>query len=379
MKICHVCAVDFTLKRLLLPLVDAQLEKGNDVISVCSSGPYAKELSDQGYKVKTIAIARSLAPIKAIVTIWKLFSYFRKESFDLVHVHTPIAAFLSRIAAFLAGVPFVVYTAHGFYFHDDMGSFKRNLFIFAEKIMRPLTDLLFTQSSEDAENAILLGIMNKDRTFIIGNGVDIRKFDPDKKFDQFEFNIPENKLVIGMVARLVREKGVVEFLQAAVKISAKYPDVYFLLIGSRLSSDYASDANKEITGCKHILGERLILTGERDDIPAFMARMDIFCLPSWREGMPRSIIEAMMMRIPVVATNIRGSREEVVDGETGFLIPVRNIAKLSEAFELLINNPELRKSMGSRGRQRALELYDEEKVIGRQIDIINKLTSGDLL
>ena len=123
----------------------------------------------------------------------------------------------------------------------------------------------------------------------------------------------------------------------------------------------------------------MILTGERDDIPALMARMDIYCLPSWREGMPRSIIEAMMMRIPVVATNIRGSREEVVDGETGFLIPVRNIAKLSEAFELLINNPQLRTSMGSRGRQRALELYDEEKVIGRQIDIINKLTSGDLL
>ena len=95
--------------------------------------------------------------------------------------------------------------------------------------------------------------------------------------------------------------------------------------------------------------------------------------------MPRSIIEAMMMRIPVVATNIRGSREEVVDGETGLLIPVRNIAKLSEAFEILINNPQLRTSMGSRGRQRALELYDEEKVIGRQIDIINKLTSGDLL
>ena len=141
MKI-YTFAVDFTLKRLLFLLVDAQLEKGNDVISVCSSGTYAKELSDQGYKVKTIAIARSLAPIKAIVTIWKLFSYFRKESFDLVHVHTPIAAaFLGRIAAFLAGVPFVVYTAHGFYFHDDMGSFKRNLFIFAEKIMRPLTDL----------------------------------------------------------------------------------------------------------------------------------------------------------------------------------------------------------------------------------------------
>ena len=125
MKICHVCAVDFTLKRLILPLIDKQLSNGYIVKSVCSDGKHVVDLRQDGYDIKTISTARSLSPFKGLATIWKLFFFFRQESFDVVHVHTPIAAFLGRIAAFFAGVPFVVYTAHGFYFHDEMPFLKR--------------------------------------------------------------------------------------------------------------------------------------------------------------------------------------------------------------------------------------------------------------
>ena len=116
----------------------------------------------------------------------------------------------------------------------------------------------------------------------------------------------------------------------------------------------------------------MILAGEREDIPGLLAAMDIFCLPSWREGMPRSIIEAMRMELPVVATNIRGSREEVVDGETGFLVPVKNVNRLHEKLEYLVNNPEIRKRIGLSGRSRAMKLYDEDVVINRQLDLISK-------
>jgi len=108
-----------------------------------------------------------------------------------------------------------------------------------------------------------------------------------------------------------------------------------------------------------------------------LANMDIFCLPSWREGMPRSIIEAMMMELPVVATNIRGSREEVVDGETGFLTPVRDVNLLYEKFEYLVNNPNIRAKMGQSGRDRAMKLYDEDVVIRRQLELIAKYTRND--
>ncbi len=105
--------------------------------------------------------------------------------------------------------------------------------------------------------------------------------------------------------------------------------------------------------------------------------MDIFCLPSWREGMPRSIIEAMMMELPVVATNIRGSREEVVNGVTGFLIPVGDVNQLYDKCEYFINNPKIMLGMGQSGRNRAMKLYDEDVVIKRQLDLIAKYVRND--
>ena len=168
MKICQLCAVDFTLKRLIIPLVDAQLNQGHFVKSVCSFGGHLDDLKRKGYKIEVIPIERNLSPVKGLVSIWRLFLFFRRESFDVVQVHTPVAAFLARIAAFFARVPLVVYTAHGFYFHDEMPALKRLIFISAEIAMRPLTDLLFTQSQEDAVNAASLKIMNKKRIFYIG-------------------------------------------------------------------------------------------------------------------------------------------------------------------------------------------------------------------
>jgi glycosyltransferase involved in cell wall biosynthesis len=243
--------------------------------------------------------------------------------------------------------------------------------------MRPFTDLLFTQSHEDAVNAVSLNIMNKKRIFDIGNGVDTNRFDPSVLYQTDAFDLPKDRLVIGMVSRLVQEKGVVEFLEAAQRLALDYPHVMFLLVGSRLPSDYDSSVDIAIAAAKKILGDRLVLTGESEDIPALLASMDIFCLPSWREGMPRSIIEAMMMSLPIVATNIRGSREEVVAGETGFLVPVRDVNRLHEKFEYLISNPIIRVKMGQSGRIRALKLYDEDVVINRQLELISQYSIND--
>lgn len=115
-----------------------------------------------------------------------------------------------------------------------------------------------------------------------------------------------------------------------------------------------------------------MLTGLRDDIPAVLSRTDVFCLPSWREGMPRSIIESMMMGIPVVATDIRGSREIIVDEKTGFLVDVGDVDAIYGAYVKLISSPELLSLMGVAGRKRAVEMYDEKRVLSRQISIISK-------
>ena len=375
-KICQLCAVDFTLKNFLLPLIDGMRSRGWTVTAVCSDGPYISDLRQQGYAIKTIPISRSMNPFKAIISLFALIKFFRRERFDIVHVHTPVAALIARVAAKLCGVPLVIYTAHGFYFHDGMSAVKRIFFIYLEKLGGYLTDLLFTQSAEDAETAIKDCILPNSRVMVIGNGVDIARFNPDSVGSgegiRLELGIPRDAFVVGFIGRRVREKGLSEFLEAMVLLSARHPRLWALVIGDRLDSDHSSGIEQELNDAKKVLGPQLLSLGLRADIPQLLSAMDLFCLPSWREGMPRTIIEAMMLSKPILATNIRGSREEVISEKTGLLVPPRSSVALAKAAERFICDPKWSHQLGREGRERALELFDERKVVELQLDRITK-------
>lgn len=376
MKVCQLCAVDFTLKKFLLPLINGMQAAGWEVTAVCSDGSFVPALRAQGYRIETLPIARSANPIAALRSILALMRLFRRERFDVLHAHTPVAALLGRIAAQIAGVPLVIYTAHGFYFHDEMPILKRRLYTALEWLGGRLTDYLFTQSAEDAEAAVRHSIMRVDRVSAIGNGISVECFDPskqDRAAARRDLGIPAHAPVIGIVGRLVQEKGYVEFLLAAEMVGMQYPDAYFLVVGERLASDHNAHIDEELARARQALGARLILAGMREEVPAMFAAMDVFCLPSYREGMPRTIIEAMMMGKPVVATNIRGAREEVVEGQTGLLVPTRDPGALAQAFARLLDDPVLRERMGQAGRERALALYDEQHIVETQVAKVREL------
>jgi glycosyltransferase involved in cell wall biosynthesis len=372
-RVCQLCAVDFTLKNFLLPLIDGMHEMGWKVTAVCSDGPEIARLRDQGYRIDTIEIARSMNPWLVIRSLIVLTRYFRRQRFHILHAHTPVAALIGRIAAKLAGTPLVIYTAHGFYFHDKMPRWKRFLFVTLERVGGRFTDLLFCQSSEDAEEAVTQGIVHVSRVMAIGNGVDVSRFDPERveKTARATLGIPKEAFVVGMIGRQVREKGIAEFLRATTRLASDYPNLWVLLVGDRLPSDHAEGVESEFAEAYRVLRHRLVRTGLRDDIPQLLAAMDLFCLPSWREGMPRTIIEAMMMGKPVLATDIRGSREEVVSEETGILVPTRSPQQLAAAMLRFLEEPVWGRSLGAAGRQRALQLYDENKVVALQLDKIS--------
>ncbi len=372
--VCQLCAVDFTLAHFLTALVDGMRAQGWRVQGVCSDGPFVGKLRERGYGIETVSITRGLNPLRHAVSLFKLVALFKRERFDVLHVHTPIAALLGRIAARLAGIPMVVYTAHGFYFHDQMKPLPKAIFILLERIGGFFTDLLFTQSAEDARTASEKCFVPANRIQAIGNGVDIARFDPSKSSARErirnELGVPADAIAIGIIGRMVAEKGYAEFLDAAKIVVAQGFPAYFIAVGERLESDHATGINEHLADAAHSLGPRLILTGMRSDIPELLSAFDIFTLPSWREGMPRTIIEAMLMSKPVVATDIRGSREEVVPDETGLLVPARDASALANAFIGLIGDAPLRQRMGRAGRARALALYDEAKVVALQIAAI---------
>lgn len=374
LKVCQLCAVDFTLKNFLLPLMDGMCTRGWEVVAVCSDGPFVADLRARGYRIETVQIVRSLNPLTAFVSLLALIRLFRRERFDVLHAHTPVAAVIGRLAAWLAGVPLVVYTAHGFYFHADMPSWKYRMFVALERMAGWWTDLLFTQSGEDARTAVAEKIMPQVCVLAIGNGVDVARFSPTKVSSggtvRESLGIPAEVYVVGFIGRMVQEKGVSEFLRAAQILVRTYPQLWFLLVGERLPSDHAVGVEREYAQAKEVLGERLVAPGLRNDIPEMLTAMDLFCLPSWREGMPRTIIEAMMMAKPVVATDIRGSREEVVHEETGLLTPVRSPELLSGAIGRFVDNPAWGRALGIAGRTRALRLYDEKSIVTMQLDRI---------
>ncbi|HEX9061604.1 MAG TPA: glycosyltransferase family 4 protein [Clostridia bacterium] len=379
-KALQLCAVGFTVEKLLLPLID-EMSKSYDVVTVCSSDGASESLKNKGYRIVNIEIGRKIHPVKNIRTIFELLKFMRKEKFDIVHVHTPLAAILGRIAAKLAGVPIIIYTAHGFYFHDNMNNIIKNIYILMERFGGLLSDYIFTQSTEDYHTALEKGIKAEEKISVIGNGVDIDRFSIEAYSDtgivkakRAEFGISEDDIVIGIIGRVVKEKGYIEWTKAAGIVTKERKNIKFIAVGNTLESD-RDGVKKELDLYikDNGLEDKVIFAGSRTDIPEILSIVDIFTLPSYREGMPRSLIEAMCMSKPCIATDIRGCREEVVDGETGFLIPVRDSNSLAEKIFLLVDNPDLRRTMGIKARKRAEKEFNEKIVIKRQMDVLETL------
>ncbi len=369
-KICQLCAVDFTMARFLLPLMRAMADAGHEVVGICASGPELNTVRAAGFRVIALPMSRSMAPHR----VWRAFralrAVLRRERFDLLHVHTPVAAAVGRAAA-AATVPRVVYTAHGFYFHDRMPIFKRAGFIAIEWLAGRITDTLFTQSAEDAATARRLHLCRTGDVLAIGNGSDPGWFSPDpaaRARVRTTLGVAQDRVVIASVGRLVAEKGFPELITAMRNVDAE-----LWVIGARLASDHAGPVHDALNMATTdpVLRARVSFFGQRDDVPDLLRAADVFCLASHREGMPRSIIEAMLTGLPVVATDIRGSREEVVDGATGTLVPVNNPKALAQALQALSDDACLRSRYAAAGLARARAVYDERTVIDRQLQHLN--------
>ena len=176
--------------------------------------------------------------------------------------------------------------------------------------------------------------------------------------------MPPDRVVVAVVSRLVRHKGHLELAAAMQEV----PGAELWVVGERLLTDRGEDITAALEAAG--LGERLRLLGYREDVPSLLAAADIFALPSHFEGLPMSVIEAMLTGLPVVATDIRGPREQVIDGETGFLVPPMEVGPLARALARLAGDPALRARLGDAGLRQALDKYDEERVVARTLDLL---------
>jgi glycosyltransferase involved in cell wall biosynthesis len=345
MKIIEITNVDFSLRHFLLPLMRAMRARGHEVVGACAEGALLGDVRAEGFRVIPVPFVRRLSPLANFRAFRALVVIMRAEKPDLVHAHMPISGFLFNHAA--SSLP------------------ARVLSFGMEWVAARFTDIFLTVSEAEARDARRLRISAGAEA--VRNGRDPAVFRPDQMARERirgEFGVPGDRAVIIAVSRLVWHKGFPE-LAAAMRL---VPEAELWVVGERLESDRGADMAALLRGAG--LGCRLRMLGYRTDIPALLAAADVFTLPSRFEGLPMSVIEAMLTGRAVVATDVRGPAEQVVDGETGLLVPPGDAVALGAALGRLVRDGGLRHRMGHAGRRRALQYYDEAKVLSRTLDLL---------
>jgi glycosyltransferase involved in cell wall biosynthesis len=360
MKVVVVTGLAKTLVWFRIPLLKAMLEAGHEVVALGAEDDksVAQTLGEIGVPYHPLHMDRTgLSPLKDLTLFLKLWRFFRQARPDSFLGYTVKAVVYGTLAAALAGVPkryaMVAGLGYAFTSRSLKGRISNLVVRFLYKISLSLCAAVFFQNPDDRQTFIDLKLVPAEKTVLVnGSGVDLDYF--------ASMPVPEGKMVFLLIARLLREKGIVEYVEAARLVKQKYPETVFRLLGpfdvnpTVLSEEQISAWHKE--GIIEYLDEV-------KDVRPHIAQASVFVLPSYYgEGVPHSILEAMSMGRPIITTDWPGCRETVTDGENGVLIPVRDVDALAQAMEKLIEEPFIVMEMGMRSRILAEEKFDVHKV-----------------
>jgi len=376
MRMLQVCAIDFTAYHLLAPLMRGSRDAGWDVEFACARGPWIPALEQEGFRHRQIPITRAVSPARHARAAAALALELRRDPPDLVHTHTPAGGLVGRFATFVVPSLPVVHTFHGLPFEDEpRGSVERS-FAAVERLLARRTSYFFSQASGDLERACRSGFARAADSMVIGNGIDTDRFAPEpakRASARAELGVPDGDVLVVSIGRLVREKGHLELADTAFALRAR-TELRVAIVGEALPSDRTGiGAELHEHPAAAALAGRFRLLGHRADVDRVLAAADIFVLASYREGLPRSVIEAMATALPVVASDIPACRELVTDGANGLLIPPRDPIALSRALDRLVTDAALRRTLGARGRAFALLRHQERDVVARQLPVLERI------
>lgn len=369
-KVAHITTIDMSLRYLLLNQLCSIQQAGYEVVGISSPGPEVPAIEAAGICHIPVRMTRNpFTPLQDLIALWQLCCIIRRERFTIVHAHNPKPGLLGQLAARLAGVPIVVNTLHGFYFHDHMRPALRRFYILVEKIAARCSDVILSQNREDIQTAVGEGICSPEKIKHLGNGIDLAVFDPDRlsaedvRRRRDELGIPDKAKVIGFVGRLAAQrKGFLDFLRAGEQVVRHSGNVCFLIVGG---TDYGkADAVKPSITRDYGIWDYCRFLGMRpnSELPGLYALMDVLVLPSLFEGIPRAVMEASAMWVPAIVTDVKGNREAVEHGRNGLLVPLGDVQALADAIIELLTDREKARRMGEEGRCMALERFDERLV-----------------
>lgn len=373
-SILFATTIPTTLQAFLLPLADACRSRGWVVDAVAADASSAQSLVSHFDRVYDAPWSRNplaAGNLRAVQWCGRLLAEGR---YDLVHVHTPVAAFVTRLAAMRAGFPGkIVYTAHGFHFVRGGSPLANLAYLSLEKLVAPCTDRLIVINREDQAAVLRRRLVAPDRLILMdGVGVDPERFSQARVPQDTRCAMRErlrlgNSRVVTMVAEFNPGKRHVDLLRAAPVVLRVYPDVTFLFAGKGPMLETSRTLARQLG-----IEDRVRFLGHWAEMPLLLGITDMVVLPSLREGLPVSLMEAMAMELPFVGTDVRGIRD-LADGECGLLVPPKSPRQLAEAILGLLSCPDRMRTIGQRGRRRVLDKYRQDLIVERQIQLYSGL------
>lgn len=346
--------------------------KGFDVTVITRVTNHGKQIEDEGFKLIPITMVRSgKNPLKELATLWELIGIYKSERPDIVHHVAMKPVLYGSFVARITGVPHTVNALAGmgyiFISNNWTAAILRKFVSIAFRMLlnRPNSRVIL-QNPDDQSLMVKSRILSPESIALIrGSGVDTQAFLPAPE--------PQSITTVVLASRMLWDKGVGEFVEAARLLRNKGVNARFVLVGD---SDPGNPATVPVSQLEEWHKSGVVeWWGRREDMPKVFSDSHIVCLPSYREGLPKVLIEAAACGRPIVATDVPGCREIVLHGKNGLLVPARNFTALADALQRLIEDTVLRRKMGKDGRELAVSEFSVEKVVHQTLDLYQELTA----
>jgi glycosyltransferase involved in cell wall biosynthesis len=368
-KICFVTTLPVTIKAFVLPQAKYLLQNGWDVTLICAEDEaFFKEIPN-GIRYIPMPFKRGIDPLGIPWAIFKLYRIFKRESFDLVQYSTPNAAFYAATAAWLACTPTRLYAQWGIRYVGFTG-LARSIFKRLERWCCRRSTIIEPDSLGNLEFSIQEGLYPRNKGRVIWNGsacgVNLDSFDITQKdvwrsAYRKKIGCDQRHLVIGFVGSVRRDKGCNELISACRSFFSNMPLARLLFVGDK---NFYATIDNDLRDWIESSGQ-VIYVPQNNQIPKYIACMDVFALPSYREGFGLVIIEAEAMGVPVVASNVPGPIDAVRHGETGLVVPVKDAVALAEALEILLNDSSKRATYGAAAAAFVRDNFEQKEFLQR--------------
>jgi glycosyltransferase involved in cell wall biosynthesis len=371
-KVILFANTDWFLYNFRLRLAIALRQRGAEVVLLSPPGDYSTRLEQAGFRWLPFRMARrGMNPLAELGTILRLARLYRRERPELVHHFTIKCVLYGSLAGRWTGVPAVVnaITGLGYVFTEGgrtAGSWPkrllRTLVSFWYRLALRGTQVIFENQDNLAE-FVRQGLVRPEAAHLVrGAGVDVTAFRPSSE--------PAGGPVVMLAARMLWDKGVGEFVEAARRLRAEGVQASFVLVGDTYADNPAAIPIEQLRAWQQ--EGAVAWWGWHDDMPAMIEKAHVICLPSYLEGLPTVLLEAAACGRPVVTTDVPGCRDAVLPNVSGLLVPVRDVGALADAIRRLIQAPDLRRKMGRAGREMVERDFSTEHVIAGTVGVYQR-------